>query len=75
MRVGHVLDVVSDVSVLVREPVRLHSIRLIYDVSAEAGPLEAETESSTDAVRWVREQELDGLPIIPWLRELLIRRL
>ncbi len=75
VRVGHVLDVVSDVSVLVREPVRLHSIRLIYDVSAEAGPLEAETESSTDAVRWVREQELDGLPIIPWLRELLIRRL
>ncbi len=75
VRVGHVLDVVSDVSVLVREPVRLHSIRLIYDVSVEAGPLEAETESSTDAVRWVREQELDGLPIIPWLRELLIRRL
>ena len=75
VRVGNVLDIVSDLSVMVRDPVRLHSIRLIYGVSVEDGPLQAETNSSTDAVRWVREQELDGLPVIPWLRELLTRRL
>ena len=75
VRVGHVLDIVSDLTVLVREPARLHLVRLIYGVSVEDSPLQAEMKGSTDAVRWVRERELDELPVIPWLRELLRRRL
>jgi len=74
-RVRRVLDVVSDLTVLVREPVRLHSVRLIYVVSVEDGLPRAETAGSTDAVRWVGRQEFDELPVIPWLRELVARRL
>ena len=73
--VRSVVDVVSDVTVLVREPVRLHSVRLIYDVTVEGATPRAETGGSTDAVRWVNVQELGALPLIPWLSELLVRDL
>ena len=73
--VASVVDVVSDVTVLVREPVRLHSVRLIYDVTVERATPRAETGGSTDAVRWVNVQELGALPLIPWLSELLVRDL
>jgi 8-oxo-dGTP diphosphatase len=69
-RVGDVLDVVSDVTVLVREPVRLHSVRLIYEVEVEPGSERREADGSTDAVRWVRYRDLEALPLIAWLREL-----
>lgn len=74
-RVGDVLDVVSDVAVLVREPVRLHSVRLIYEVEAEPGSERPEADGSTDAVRWVRYRDLEALPLIPWLRELAVTHL
>ena len=51
--VGGVVDVVSDVTVLVREPVRLHSVRLIYEVMVDKATPRAETGGATDAVRWV----------------------
>ena len=70
VRVRDVLDVVSDVADLVREPVRLHSIRLIYEVEVEPGAVRAEADGSSDAVRWVRYDDLGALPLIPWLREL-----
>jgi 8-oxo-dGTP pyrophosphatase MutT (NUDIX family) len=73
--VGGVVDVVSDVTVLVREPLRLHSIRLIYDVTVEEATPRPETGGSTDAVRWVNLQDLEAMPLIPWLRELLVRHL
>ena len=73
--VGGVVDVVSDVTVLVREPVRLHSIRLIYNVMVEEAAPRAETGGSTDAVRWVNLQDLEAMSLIPWLRELLVKHL
>ena len=73
--VASVVDVVSDVTVLVREPIRLHSVRLIYDVTVEDATPRAETGGSTDEVRWVYVEDLEGLPLIPWLRELLVRHL
>jgi ADP-ribose pyrophosphatase YjhB (NUDIX family) len=71
-RVGDVLDVVSDVAVLVREPVRLHSVRIIYEVEVEQGSERPEADGSTDAVRWVPYRDLEALPLIPWLRELAV---
>jgi hypothetical protein len=56
--------------VLVREPVRLHSVRLIYEVETEPGSERPEVDGSTDAVRWVRYGEFGALPLIPWLRRL-----
>jgi hypothetical protein len=74
-QVGRVLDIVSDVAPLVLEPVRLHSVRLIYDVKVEDGSSQAEAEGSTDAVRWVDDQDRETLPLIPWLRELFVKHL
>lgn len=73
--VGKVLDIISDVTVLVREPVRLHSVRLIYEVKVEDGSLQAEVEGSTDGVRWVHDQDLEALAVIPWLRDVLTQHL
>jgi 8-oxo-dGTP diphosphatase len=73
--VGGVVDVVSDVTLLVREPVRLHSVRLIYDVTVEEAAPRAETRGSTDAARWVSAQDFGALPLIPWLGELLVKHL
>src|SRR5688572_1781563 len=69
-RVRVLLDVVSDVSVLVREPVRLHSVRIIYDVEIEPGSERFESDGSTDEARWIRDRDLEALPLIPWLGEL-----
>jgi 8-oxo-dGTP pyrophosphatase MutT (NUDIX family) len=74
-RVLNVLDVVADVAVLVREPVRLHSVRLIYEVEFEPGSVRPEADGSTDGVRWVRFGDLEALPLIPWLRELAVTHL
>ena len=71
-RIGGVLDVLSDVTVLVQEQVRLHSIRLIYEVEVEPGSERPEQDGSTDQVRWVRQSDLEALPLIPWLRELAL---
>ena len=73
--VGGVVDVVSDVTVLVREPVRLHSVRLIYEVTVEEADPREETGGSTDAVRWVSVQDLEDLPLILWVSELLVNYL
>jgi 8-oxo-dGTP diphosphatase len=68
--VRRVRDVVSDVTVTTEEPVRLHSVRLIYDVEVDDGPLRPEVDGSSDAVRWVLPHELQVLPLVPWLEEL-----
>ena len=74
-RIGAVLDVLSDVTVLVQEPVRLHSVRVIYEVEAEPGHERPEQGGSTDQVRWVPYRDLEALPLIPWLRELALTHL
>ena len=74
-RAGGLVDVVSDVAVWERESLRLHSVRLIYEVEFRSGPVRPEADGSTDAVRWVRYSDLGELPLIPWLRELAVRQL
>ena len=74
-RVRDVLTVVSDVAILVLEPVRLHSFRIFYNVDVEPGSPRPEATGSTDAVLWVRHGELGDLPLSPWLRELAATRL
>jgi 8-oxo-dGTP diphosphatase len=75
VRVRDVLDVVSDVAELTREPVRLHSVRLIYEVEVLSGSVRPETSGSTDAVRWVGSGDLEALPLISWLKEVAGRHL
>ena len=66
-RVGDVLGVLSDVGVLALEPVRLHSVRIIYEAVVTGGSERPEHGGSTHAVRWVPERDLATLPLIPWL--------
>ena len=69
-RPGRLLDVVADVTDAVNPPVRLHSIRVIYEVEVSPGAARPEVEGSTDAVRWVRSERVGDLPLIPWLHGL-----
>lgn len=70
VRVRDVLVVVSDVANLASEQVRLHSIRILYEVQVETGTVRPETDGSSDAVRWVPYGELEALPLVPWLGDL-----
>jgi ADP-ribose pyrophosphatase YjhB (NUDIX family) len=75
VRVRGLVDVVSDVTEvavgdMVTTPVRLHSIRIIYDVAVSSGPATPEAVGSTDAVQWVAQERLGDVPLIPWLRDL-----
>jgi ADP-ribose pyrophosphatase YjhB (NUDIX family) len=69
------IDVLSDVTVWEQESMRLHSVRLIYEVEVRPGPVRPEADGSTDTVRWVRHDELAELPLIPWLRDFADTRL
>jgi 8-oxo-dGTP diphosphatase len=75
VRVCELLEVVSDVAVWDRELMRLHSVRLIYEMEVRPGPVRSEADGSTDAVRWVRCDDLAKLPLIPWLRDLAVTHL
>ena len=57
---------------MVSEPIQLHSVRLIYNVSVEAGLPVAERGGSTDAVRRIDGQDLVRLLLIPRVRRLLL---
>jgi 8-oxo-dGTP pyrophosphatase MutT (NUDIX family) len=69
VRVGGVLDVLADVTDMVQQPVRLHSIRLIYEVEVSLGSGRPEVDGSTDAVMWVGCDRLWDSPLIPWLQD------
>jgi 8-oxo-dGTP diphosphatase len=67
-RVHGVRAVVSDVSELAEEAVRLHSVRLIYSVDVEDGTRRLTRDGSTDEVRWVPVRDVPGLVLPAWLR-------
>ncbi len=69
-RVRRLRNVVSDVTVMAEKPVRLHSVRVIYEVEVQSGPHRPEVDGSTDEVRWVHDRDLESLDLIPWLRDL-----
>ena len=75
VRVRGLLDVVTDVAEWMREEVRLHSIRLIYEVEVVNGSARPETNGSTDAVQWLRYRDLEAVQLIPWLKEVADRHL
>lgn len=67
-------DVWSDVGVLTSEPVLLHSVRLIYDVTVHLGNLIKETAGSTDDVAWFDLHQLQQMPLPGWVRDYLATR-
>ena len=75
VRVLGLLDVVTDVAEWMREQVRLHSIRLIYEVEVVDGSARPEKNGSTDAVQWLRSGDLEAVQLIPWLKEMMGRHL
>jgi 8-oxo-dGTP diphosphatase len=69
---GPLLDVVSDVRTLPDET-SLHTVRVIYRVASWRGELRAETDGTTDAVRWVGRDELADLPLAFYVHDVLER--
>ena len=75
VRVHQLIDVISDVTDMVSEPVRLHSVRLVYGVEVCPGDIRSETDGSTDGAAWVSARDLDSLNLIPWLTGFAARHL
>jgi ADP-ribose pyrophosphatase YjhB (NUDIX family) len=69
-RTGALLDVISDVRTL-PDGTSLHTVRLIYRVTSWQGDLRAETEGTTDAIRWVERDELASLPLAHYVEEVV----
>ena len=66
--------VCSDVGPLTSEPVLLHSVRLIYDVTVDDGPLVKESTGSTDDVDWFDVKGLAQIPLARWVSDYLSAR-
>ncbi len=61
----------ADVCRLPRRDVLEHTDRLVYDVAVVGGTLRAETDGTTDLVRWAGPAELGGWPLLPFTARLL----
>jgi len=72
VELGPFLDVLSDVRVL-PDGTNLHTVRLIYRVASWTGTLRAELNGTTDAVRWVEQDELATLPLAHYVEEVVAR--
>jgi ADP-ribose pyrophosphatase YjhB (NUDIX family) len=72
VELGPLLDVVSDVRMLPDET-SLHTVRVIYRVASWTGTLRAETDGTTDAVRWVPREELSTLPLAFYVEDIVER--
>jgi ADP-ribose pyrophosphatase YjhB (NUDIX family) len=69
---GSLLDVMSDVRTLPDDS-SLHTVRVLYRVASWTGTLRAETDGTTDAVRWVTPQELATLPLAFYVEDVVRR--
>jgi ADP-ribose pyrophosphatase YjhB (NUDIX family) len=72
VELGPLLDVVSDVRTL-SDGTELHTVRVLYRVSAWTGELRAETNGTTDDVRWVAPEELSTLPLAFYVKDVVER--
>jgi 8-oxo-dGTP diphosphatase len=72
VELGALLDVISDLRTL-PDGTSLHTVRLIYRVTSWQGDLRAETEGTTDAIRWVERDELASLPLAHYVEEVVAK--
>lgn len=72
VEVGPLLEVLSDVATL-PDGTELHTVRVIYRITAWRGMLRPEAEGSTDEARWVAVAEARQLPIMPYVASVLDR--
>lgn len=72
VELGPLLDVVSDVRTL-SDGTELHTVRVLYRVSGWTGELRAETNGTTDDVRWVAPGELSTLPLAFYVKDVVER--
>jgi ADP-ribose pyrophosphatase YjhB (NUDIX family) len=61
----------ADVCRLPRLDILEHTDRLVYDVAVVGGTLRAETDGTTDLVRWADADELNVWPLLPFTARLL----
>ncbi len=71
---GPLLDVLSDVRTL-PDGTSLHTVRLVYRVDSWSGSLRPESNGTTDAVGWFTPEEVDGMPLARYARDVVERLL
>ncbi len=47
------------------------TVRLLYDVTVDDGPIVAEVDGTSDEARWVPVDELGGLPLVDYVARVL----
>lgn len=72
--VSRLLDVVSDVTDLPSRGEQLQSVRILYAVEVVGRDPVVETDGSTERVAWVSITEALTLPLMPFVRALLLER-
>ena len=63
--------VVSDVTDLPKHGERIHTIRLLYTVRVQQGPVSSDGDDTTDAVEWHDLAEVANLPLMPFVNSIL----
>jgi 8-oxo-dGTP pyrophosphatase MutT (NUDIX family) len=71
IEVGALLGVLSD-SGRLPDGTDLHTVRIIYDIASFQGELRSEADGSTDLVAWFPPEEVFALPIMPYVRRVLV---
>jgi 8-oxo-dGTP diphosphatase len=74
VELGPLLDVLSDVRSL-PDGTSLHTVRLVYRVDSWSGTLRPESDGTTDAVGWFTPEEVAGMPLARYARDVVDRLL
>ena len=72
-RVTRLLDVVSDVMEIPGRSLRLHTVRVLYEVEVASGDPVKEVDGSSDEPRWVPLARAADLSLMPFARTVLAR--
>lgn len=71
VRVVALRDIRADVALIRGKDLALHHDRVIFDVAVCGGTLRDEPSGTTNRVRWVREADLAGMPLLSFVAEVL----
>lgn len=70
---GPLCGVVSDVAVVGRRRRGLHTVRLIYGATVAQGKLDSAVQQVPGSRRWCSPQDLQALPLAPFVARVLAR--
>lgn len=63
--------VLSDVHPIEARGISLHTVRVVYRVEADEGPLRAEQDGTSDVAEWVAFESLGARDVMPFVHQAL----